>query len=299
MTTTESLTPFVEGGAFFECPRWHEGRWWLSDFYRGVFTYDVDGREQQVMEVEGQPSGLGWLPDGDLLVVSMKERHLLRRGADGSVHVHSDLSELAGGPLNDMVVDREGRAYVGNFGFDLMGGGDPTTAALVRVDPDGKAVLAAEDLWFPNGSMITDDGTLIVAETMAGRIAAFAIQPDGSLTDRRVWAQIAPAPELADTETMFAATSFAPDGCTLDADGHVWAANASGGPLSRVAPGGEIVDELPVPEGLVVFACGLGGEDGRMLVACAAPDFYEHARQAAREGVLLSTTVAVPHAGLP
>lgn len=300
MTATPILRPFFEGGCYFECPRWHDGRWWTSDFYRyGVFTYDGSGREQQVVEVEAQPSGLGWLPDGDLLIVSMKDRRVLRRAADGTVQLHADLSELATGHLNDMVVDREGRAYVGNFGFDLMGGGDPAAAAMVRVDPDGQAVVAAEELWFPNGSVITDDGTLIVAETFGARLTAFAIQPDGTLSDRRVWAQINPTPEPADTETMLGGVTFAPDGCALDAQGHVWAANALGGPLSRVAPGGKIVDEMAIPDGLGVFACGLGGEDGRTLMACAAPDFHEEARKAAREAVLLSTTVEVPHAGLP
>jgi sugar lactone lactonase YvrE len=295
-----SLTPFAEGGAYFECPRWHDGHWWASDFYRqGVFIYDADGGEEQVLEVEAQPSGLGWLPGGDLLVVSMKDRRVLRRGADGDVRVHADLSELTGGHVNDMVVDRQGRAYAGNFGFDLMGGGQPATATVVRIDPDGRAAIAADDLWFPNGSVITDDGTLIVAETFGARLTAFTIQADGSLAGRRVWAQIEPTPEPADTETMLSGLTFAPDGCALDAEGHVWAANALGGPVSRIAPGGQIVDEVAIPEGLAAFACGLGGEDGRTLMVCAAPDFHEDARKAAREGVLLSTTVAVPHGGLP
>ena len=133
MTNARTLTTLFEGGNYFECPRWHDGRWWASDFYRhAVFTYDADGREERVLEVEGQPSGLGWLPDGDLLVVSMKDRRVLRRSADGTVTVHADVSELASGHLNDMIVDREGHAYAGNFGFDLMGGGHPATAALVR-----------------------------------------------------------------------------------------------------------------------------------------------------------------------
>ena len=300
MGDTRTLTTFAEGGTYFECPRWHEGRWWASDFYRyGVFTYDGDGREDQVMEVEAQPSGLGWLPDGDLLVVSMKDRRVLRRAADGSVSVHADASGLATGHLNDMVVDRQGRAYAGNFGFDLMGGDPLETAAIVRIDPDGSAAIAAEDLWFPNGSMITDDGTLIVAETFGARLTAFTIQADGTLADRRVWAQIDPTPEPGDVATMLGAVTYAPDGCALDAEGHVWAANALGGPLSRIAPGGGIVDEVAIPEGLAAFACGLGGEDGRTLMICAAPDFHEEARKAAREAVLLSTTVSVPHAGLP
>jgi sugar lactone lactonase YvrE len=294
------MKAFCEGGAYFECPRWHDGRWWAADFYRyGVFVYDAEGREEQVMEVEAQPSGLGWLPDGDLLVVSMKDRRVLRRAADGDVAVHADVSSLTGGHLNDMVVDASGRAYAGNFGFDLMGGGHPSSTTLVRVDPDGSAVVAAEDMWFPNGSVITDDGTLIVAETMAARLTAFTIQPDGSLSDRRVWAQIEPSPEPGDTAAMFGAITFAPDGCALDAEGCVWAANALGGPLSRIAPGGEIVDEIPVPDGLIAVACGLGGEDGRTLMACTAPDFHEEARKAAREAVLMTTTVAVGRAGLP
>ena len=191
-----------------------------------------------MLEVEGQPSGLGWLPDGDLLVVSMKDRRVLRRSADGSVAVHADVSALTSGHLNDMIVDAQGHAFAGNFGFDLMGGGHPATAGLVRIDPDGSASAVAEDLWFPNGMVITDDGTLIVAETLAARFTAFTIQDDGALADRHIWAEVEPAPEPADTETMLGAVTFAPDGCALDAEGHVWAANALGGALSRVAPGG-------------------------------------------------------------
>jgi sugar lactone lactonase YvrE len=300
MTSARALTPLFEGGNYFECPRWHDGRWWASDFYRhAVFTYDADGREQRVLEVEGQPSGLGWLPDGDLLVVSMKDGRVLRRSADGTVTLHADVSALTSGHLNDMIVDRHGHAYAGNFGFDLMGGGDPAPAGLVRVDPDGSAGVVAEDLWFPNGMVIADDTTLIVAETFAARFTAFTIQPDGTLTDRRVWAQVQPTPEPADTETMLGAVTFAPDGCALDAEGHVWAANALGGALCRVARGGRIVEEVAMPDGLGVFACGLGGEDGRTLIACAAPDFDEGARSAAREAALLTTTVDIPRAGLP
>ncbi len=299
-TSTRTLTTLFEGGSYFECPRWRQDRWWVSDFYRhAVYSYDTGGRERLEFEVEAQPSGLGWLPDGDLLVVSMKDCRVLRRSADGRVGTHAQLSELATGHLNDMIVDRQGRAFVGNFGFDLMGGGTPATASLVRIDPDGAAEVAAQDLWFPNGMMITDDGTLIVAETFAARLTAFDIQPEGSLDHRRVWAQVQPSPEPADTETMLSAVSFAPDGCALDADGHVWVANALGGPVSRVAPGGRIVDEVAVPDGLGVFACGLGGEDGRTLICCAAPDFHEEARAAAREASLLTTNVEVPHAGLP
>jgi sugar lactone lactonase YvrE len=300
MANERALTPLVEGGHYFECPRWHDERWWVSDFYRhAVLTYDADGDEEHVLEVEGQPSGLGWLPDGDLLVVSMKDRRVLRRSADGTVTEHADLSGLARGHLNDMVVDRHGHAYAGSFGFDLMAGGHPEPAPLVRIDPDGSADVVAEDLWFPNGMVITDDGTLVVAETFAARFTAFTIEADGALSDRRVWAQVQPAPDPADTETMLGAVTFGPDGCALDAEEHVWAANALAGTLCRVAPGGRIEEEIAMPEGLGVFACGLGGEDGRTLIACAAPDFDEGARSAAREAVLLTTVVDVPRAGLP
>jgi sugar lactone lactonase YvrE len=300
MTSKRTLTTWVEGGNYFECPRWRGDRWWVSDFYRhAVYSYDHEARERLEVEVEAQPSGLGWLPDGELLVVSMKDRRVLRRQADGVVVTHAQLSELTTGHVNDMIVDRQGRAFVGNFGFDLMGGGAPVPASLVRIDPDGTAAVAAEDLWFPNGAVITDDGTLIVAETFAARLTAFDILPDGSLTNRRVWAQVQPAPEPADTETMLSAVSFAPDGCALDAEGRVWAANALGAAVCRVAPGGQIVDEVAMPEGLGVFACGLGGADGRTLLACAAPDFHEEARKATRDAVLLTTTVEVPRAGLP
>jgi sugar lactone lactonase YvrE len=295
------LSTLLEGGAFFEGPRWHEGRWWVSDFYRHrVVTVTADGREETVMEVEGQPSGMGWLPDGSPLVVSMKDHRVLRRSVDGSVSVHADVSEHCGGHLNDMVVSAEGRAYAGNFGFDLMGGGDPATAALIRIDPDGTASVAAEELLFPNGSVITPDGrTLIVGETAGARYTAFTIEPDGSLTDRRVWAQVAPEPPITTLAETLGKLEFGPDGCGLDAEEHIWSADEVGARCVRLAPGGEIVAEIPMPEGLDVFACMLGGDDGRTLLMCAAPDFSEEARSADHEAVLLTTTVDVPHAGLP
>ncbi len=296
-----SFATLLEGGTFFEGPRWHDGRWWVSDFYRHlVLTVSPDGKTEEIMSVEAQPSGLGWLPDGSLLVVSMKDHRLLRRSPDGRVDVHADLSEHCGGPANDMVVDARGRAYVGNFGFDLMTGGDPATAVLLRVDPDGTVVRAAEDLYFPNGSVITPDGvTLIVGETMGCRYTAFTIEADGTLTDRRLWGQLGPLPELKKFPETLPQITVGPDGCCLDAEGHIWAADAIGGRLIRVAEGGDIVQEIPAPEGLGVFACMLGGPDGRTLLACAAPDFFEEARASAREAVLLTTTVDVGRAGLP
>ncbi len=298
---TRTLTELSGGGSFVEGPRWHEDRWWVSDFYReGVYTVTGGGEQELVLSVPAQPSGLGWMPDGSQLIVSMRNQQLLRRAASGEVTLHADLSEFTDSWLNDMVVDAEGRACVGCFGFDLMGFGDPKPAPLMRVDPDGTASVAAQDLFFPNGSVITPDGsTLIVGETAGCRYTAFTIEPDGTLSDRRVWAQLAPAPELGSFEQMLPKITVGPDGCTQDAEGHIWCADEVGGRCIRVAPGGEIVDEVRTPEGLGCYAAALGGRDGRTLLLCAAPDFLEHNRREARDGVLLTTTVDVPHAGLP
>jgi sugar lactone lactonase YvrE len=295
------LTRLFEGGAFLEGPRWHDGRWWTSDFYRRlVMTVAPGGSAATVMTVEQQPSGLGWMPDGSLLVVSMKDHRVLRRSPAGEVTVHADLAAHCKGHLNDMVVDSQGRAYVGEFGFDLMGFADPAPAKLMRVDPDGSVVVLADDMLFPNGAVITPEGdTLIVGETAAARYTAFTLAADGSLSDRRVWAQVAPAPELGPLEQTLPQLGFGPDGCALDADGCIWAADAVGARCARVAQGGEIVDEIKAPEGLGIFACMLGGEDGRTLLLCAAPDFLEANRAQAREAALLTTVVDAPHAGLP
>jgi sugar lactone lactonase YvrE len=287
------LTVMAEGGHFFESPRWHDGRWWISDFYGcAVYTVADGGRLEEVLHVDGQPSGTGWLPDGSLLAISMRDHKLIRRAPDGAVGEHADVAEHCGGLLNDMVVDAQGRAYVGNFGFDLMHGGEPAYANLVRVDPDGSASVVADELMFPNGSVIDGD-TLIVAETMGARISAFTISGDGTLADRRVWAQIDPTPPMGSLMEMLAHGGFAPDGIALDSDGHVWAADALGARAGRIAPGGEIVEEIRAPAGMGFFACGLGGEDGHTLLLCSAPDFAEDARKAAREAVLFTTTVEV------
>jgi sugar lactone lactonase YvrE len=292
-----ALRTLVEGGSFFEGPRWHEGRWFVSDFYtHTVRTVDSSsGAEAVIMEVPGQPSGLGWMPDGSMLVVSMTDHRLLRRAADGSVSVHADVTEHCGGHLNDLIVDAEGRAYAGNFGFDLMNMETPAPTSLVRVDPDGTAHREGENLWFPNAMMLFD-GKLLVAETFGGGLSEFTVAADGSLVDHRVWGQIAPRVPPGSVEEMLPNLGYAPDGCTLDAEGFVWAADGLGGPLCRIAPGGDIVDEIELPEGLAVFACQLGGDDGRTLLMCGAPDFLEANRRDAREAVLLTTTVEVPAA---
>jgi sugar lactone lactonase YvrE len=293
------ISTVVEDMHYLECPRWHQDRIWFVDFYsHKVYSAQEDGSDLRVeAEVPGQPSGLGWLPDGHLLVVSKRDRRILRRETDGSLVTHADLSGHVVHHLNDMVVDEQGRAYVGNFGFDIMGGADVAPTVLLRVDPDGTVTEVADDMWFPNGSVITDDGTLIVDETCGNRISAFDIAADGSLSNRRTWAKFG---ELS-THTAFAEAMgdavLAPDGCCLDAEGAVWTADAVFGRLVRVAEGGEILEQIEPGGG--VFACMLGGSDGRTLYACAAPDFFEEQRKANTEARLLAIRVDVPRAGRP
>ena len=277
----------VDGGAFFECPRWHDGRWWVSDFYRGVFSFEPDGSDvREEARVEAQPSGLGWAPDGTLLIVSMMDRRLLRRTTSGVLEVVAELGSIASGACNDMVVDAHGRAWIGNFGYDFFHGEKFKPAELIRVDPDGTAALVAEDVRFPNGAVVTPDGsTLIVGETFGPRYTAFTIGLDGSLNDRRVWAEL--------PRGMF------PDGCCLDAENRIWFADAGGKGSVLVEEGGRLVADIPAPAGLVTYACMLGGPTGTTLLQACAPDFDHENRSSARESVLVATEVDVPHAGLP
>lgn len=297
---TQAFTEVLSGFSFLEGPRWHEGRLWLSDFYtHRVVSIDAQGQATTEAEVPQQPSGLGWLPDGRLLISSMRDRRVLRREADGTLAVHADLSNIAGGHLNDMVVDAQGRAYVGNFGFDLMGGGAASTAKLACVEPDGRARVVAEDMYFPNGAMITPDGkTLIVVETMGNRISAFDIRANGDLGPRRDWAVFGPLPTSTDVGELIGSVAVAPDGAVLDAEGAVWLADATHNRALRVAEGGRVLQEISTGA-LGTFACTLGGPARRTLYLCVAPDFLEHHRTAAREAKLLAVQVEVPGAGWP
>jgi sugar lactone lactonase YvrE len=263
-----------------------------------VYSAAEDGSDLRTeAEVPQQPSGLGWLPDGRLLIVSMRDARLLRRETDGSLVTHADLSGQVNGYPNDMVVDSRGRAFIGEFGFDLMAGAPLETACILRADPDGTVTTVADDMWFPNGSVITDDGVLLVSETFGNRMTAFDITGDGALTNRRTWAKFGDQPTDRELEKALAQVVVAPDGCCLDADGALWVADAMGGPVLRVHEGGEISEKVQTPMG--VFACMLGGTDGRTLFLCTAPDFHEEARKNAREAELLTARVGSSHAGLP
>lgn len=290
--TERTLATLLTGGSFFEGPRWHDDAWWVSDFYRHrVVRVTADGEESPVVSIGAQPSGLGWLPDGSMVISSMTDQKILRY-ANGELSVLADISAFCGGWVNDLIVDGAGHIYAGNFGFDFMGGGTPAPANLVRVDPDGSASVAAEGLDFPNGCVILpDETTLLVGETFGSRYTAFTIRPDGSLTDRRLWAQFGSTP--GDDQSVW------PDGCSLDAESHVWTADARGGRVVRISPRGTLVDRIAVPTGLGVFACALGGADGRTLLMCCAPDSSPKRRSTANEAVLLTTTVDVEHAGRP
>ncbi len=273
----------VDGLGFGEGPRWHEERLWFSDFLlQQVLSVGADGNPRVEVEIDDRPSGLGWLPDGRLLIVSMHHRAVLRREANGSLVRHSDLSAIATGETNDMVVGADGTAYVGNFGSDLLGGAPLTPARIAIVRPDGSATAHKQPLMFPNGSVITPDGrTLIVGETLAAHYRAFAIDDDGGLGDSRIWAEV---------------PGRSPDGCVLDAEGAIWFADASRGEVVRVREGGEIADVIPTPDH--AYACTLGGDDGRRLFVLTCPTPPMPGLEVGG-GRLWSVAVDVPHAGRP
>jgi sugar lactone lactonase YvrE len=281
----------AEGIYFGEGPRWHDGRLWFSDFYaHAVKSVSPTGDLRIEVEIDDRPSGLGWMPDGSLLIVSMTKRQVLRRSVDGRIAVHAELKDIAGFHCNDMVVDAAGRAYVGNFGFDLDAElaargaeavlADHATAKLACVLPDGTVRVAAADMHFPNGSVIMPDGrTLIVGETLGGCLTAFDIGADGSLGNRRVWAMTWPR---------------VPDGIAL---GNIWIANPLAPECALIAEGGKVLDVIET--GQPCYACMLGGEDGRTLFMLTAPPLPGREVGAAPAGKLLIATVDVGHGGRP
>ena len=273
----------LDGLTFPEGPRWHDGRLWFSDFYaHEVIAVDLHGNREHIIEVPGQPSGLGWTPNGQLLVVSMTDRRLLRLGPDGLSEV-ANLSDFANYHCNDMVVDDDGRAYVGNFGFNSHAG-DPFRAAnLIRVDPDGTVSVAATNLAFPNGSVITPDGqTIIVGETRGNILTAWDRAPDGSLSNRRIWAHL---------------DGGFPDGICLDANGAVWVADPRNKETIRVLEGGEITDRISTGN-RGSFACMLGGPERRTLFICTCLQSGPGTAEL-RSGRIETLEVSVPGAGWP
>jgi sugar lactone lactonase YvrE len=270
---------------FPESPRWHEGQLWFSDMYAGrVYRFDPSSGELTlVLELDDRPSGLGWLPDGRLLVVSMESRQLLRLEPGGAV-LHADLAPFVTGHPNDMVVDAAGRAYVGNFGKGYAEGEAIEPTNLVIVEPDGTARRGPGDLLFPNGTVISPDGrNLVVAEGFAQRLTEFDIGRDGGLSRRRVFADL---------------QGQIPDGIALDGDGAIWVALPLGQEFIRVERNGNVTDRISVaPAG--AFACALGGENRQTLFMCTAVGTPEQIQHRQSLGGILAAKVSVPGAGLP
>ncbi len=245
---TLQLEAFAEGFVFLEGPRWRDGKLWVSDMFgKAVYTVALDGTRSKVVDVPNRPSGIGFLPDKTPVVVSMTDRCLYRI-VDGKLVLHSDISKLVNSDINDMVMDAKGNAYVGNVGSDLFAGAEVQPTNFILVTADGKAREVANGLIVPNGPVVTPDGKkLIVAETYAKKLTAFDIQPDGSLSNQRLFADLDGAE---------------PDGICLDAEGAVWAAVINRRGFIRVKEGGEVTHKIETGDRTGI-ACTLGGSDGR------------------------------------
>ena len=289
----------AQGGfSFLEGPRWHDGRLYVSDFYtHRVLAFDEAGSMETICTVPNQPSGLGFAPDGSLLVVSMLDRRLLRLEGSRLVEV-ANLTALAPWHCNDMVVDSAGRSYVGNFGFDDSADAKMATTGLICVQTDGTAAIVASDLLFPNGVVITPGGEqMMVAETFAARISAYDISLEGGLSNRRVWASFAAQPETTLAGAVASGVPM-PDGMALDEEGALWVGDAAGKGALRVREGGEIIDFVPTGN-LAAYAVALGGADRRTLYLCAAPPLPFGLPKTERRACLLSCRVDSPGVGLP
>jgi sugar lactone lactonase YvrE len=281
----------MAGLAVGESPRWHDDRLWFSDLgAHQVVAVDLDGTSEVIAHVPAMPMGIGWLPDGPLLIVSALDGRLPRRAPDGSLATHADpcdLTSLGQHPWSDLVVDGRGNAYIGNIGnigFDFAGG-EFATGIIALVTPDGSARQLADGVAFANGMAITaDNSTLILAESSANRLTAFDIAADGGLAARRVWAELG---------------SGVPDGICLDADGAVWYGDVPNRRCVRVREGGQVLQTIELDRGC--FACTLGGVDDSTLFLMAAEysDAASMAGDTRRTGQVLTVTAPAPGVGWP
>lgn len=253
----------VDGFAATECPRWHDERLWFSDMHgHAVYAVTEAGELETITKVNG-PGGIGFLPDGRLLVVSQRDRQVMCLDADGLV-VHADLRAFGDSWINDMWVDAAGRAYVGEMGFDIHGflkgdGTMPCHANVYVVAPEGGVTVGAGEMSFPNGIVLTDAGaTLVVAESLGFQLTAFDIAADGSLSNRRVWADL----------------GFPPDGIDCDRQGRMWVTDPNGGRVVRVAAGGDV--SAVVETERKPLSCALGGRDGQTLFICTTDSTDPH-----------------------
>lgn len=275
---------FAEDFTFLEGPRWHEGRLWLSDIWDyTVFAIDENGAREAIVRVPERPSGLGFMPDGTPLIVSMINRHLYRL-VDGGLVLHADLSALIDSEINDMVVDAEGRAYVGNMGYDLFSGAEAKTAEITLVEADGRFRHVAADLDFPNGMAISADGTtLYVAESFGHRVSAFSRAADGSLGARR---------------TLVELPDQIPDGICLDTDGSVWVSGVTGGAFILIGSDGQARARIDVSPRAAI-ACQLGGSDGHTLFCLTYAGGIEELSRGEPGARIEVARVDTPAAGSP
>jgi sugar lactone lactonase YvrE len=270
------METLVDGRAFLEGPRWHDGALYVSDMHaHEVLRVTGNGGPEVLATLDAAPSGLGWLPDGSMLIVSMDDRRLLRRDADGSLHEHADVSSVAPHEINDMVVDGHGHAFISQFGYDFHGGADMQSAPVLRVDPDSSVHEVTEGMRMANGMVITADrATLVVAESARRRLVGFDLATDGSLSNQRVWA------DLPDGDY--------PDGICIDAEDGVWIAGPASDRFVRVLEGGEVTDVIPVP-GRHAIACAIGGDDGSTLFCCTSPTHGQPEQSRAERGAKVET----------
>jgi sugar lactone lactonase YvrE len=278
------LQTLMTGIVFGESPRWHDDRLWFSDWgAQEIIALDLEGNSEVIIRMPSFPFCIDWLADGRLLIVLASDRLLLRREHDGSLVTHTDLSSLSEHPWNDIVVDGRGNAYIGNIGFDFPAG-EFAPGILALVTPDGSARQVADGVAFPNGIVVTpDNSTLIVAESYANSLTAFDIAADGSLSNRRVWADL---------------DNGVPDGICLDAEGAIWYGDVPNKRCVRVREGGEVLQTIELDRGC--FACMLGGVDRRTLFLVAREwGGMESTAEGERTGQVLSAPAPAPGAGWP
>ena len=280
------LQTLITGIVFGEQPRWHEDRLWFSDWgAREVIAVDLNGNREVILQPPSFPCCVDWLPDGTLLVVSGGEGRLLRRESDGTLVTHADLSQVSKRPPgNELVVDGRSNAYVNGGGFNLMAGEPFAPGIVAMVSTDGSVRQVAGDLAFPNGMLMTaDNSTLIVAESYAKRLTAFDVEADGSLSSRRVWADLGEG---------------IPDGICLDAEGAVWYADVPNKRCVRVREGGKVLQTIELDRGC--FACALGGPDRKTLFMTAqAWNGPANMFKGPRTGQLLTADAPAPGVGWP
>ena len=302
----------LTGGLYFgEGPRWHENKLWFSDFYsHKVMTLDENNSLETVCEVPSQPSGLGWLPNGDLLIVSMLDRKILKF-SEGSISVHADLSEYVAHKCNDMVVGRDGTAYVGNFGMGDAGESLNSTHLMI-VKSDGTVLKGPDNLLFPNGTVITKDGkNLIIAETLGAKLTSFDIEDNGELTNRKLWARTSPLFSLLIIKFLssmgfdlskvdfskYSKNLHVPDGICLDEKNGIWIASPTTKAVVRIEKCGIITDTISTPKS--AFACMLGGKERKTLYVIISNSSDPEEAQASPEGEIHSIEVEIPGVGKP